>query len=327
MVPKDHFHRAPPLRTILVEGDSMSAHYRHTQVGWAVLALAAPLVAFLWMRLAPLAAAAAFVPLLLVAASLVLVFSALTVEVDADAIRLRFGIGLVRKRIPLGEVTGWREVRNPWYTGWGIRLGPGYVLWNVSGMGGVELDLASGRRFRVGTDEPPALVSAIEQVKGGTSAVAAPLGDARPLAPRGGVAWRGWAIALLLGTALVGGLFWSQIRPARVAVAPGGFEVETLFYGASFAAADITAVSLEAKIPRVLWKTNGFGGAGTLRGRFRLDRLGEGRLYVEEGYAPYVLVRLRQGFVVVNFREPERTRALYEELARAWPDRVVTPGP
>jgi hypothetical protein len=39
------------------------------------------------------------------------------------------------------------------------------------------------------------------------------------------------------------------------------------------------------------------------------------------------LVRLRQGFVVVNFREPERTRALYEELARAWPDRVVTPGP
>ena len=71
---------------------------------------------------------------MLVTALTVLVFSALTVEVDAEAIRLRFGIGLVRKRIPLAEVKAWRDVRNPWYTGWGIRLGSGYVLWNVSGL-------------------------------------------------------------------------------------------------------------------------------------------------------------------------------------------------
>jgi len=68
-------------------------------------------------------------------------------------------------------------------------------------------------------------------------------------------------------------------------------------------------------------------GAGTLRGRFQVEGLGEGRLYVEEGFAPYVLVRLRQGFVVVNFREPERTRALYDTMARAWPERVVTAAP
>jgi hypothetical protein len=45
-------------------------------------------------------------------------------------------------------------------------------------------------------------------------------------------------------------------------------------------------------------------------------------MYVEDGIAPYLVVRLRQGFVIVNFREPERTRALFEEMARAWPDRV-----
>ncbi len=128
---------------------------------------------------------------------------------------------------------------------------------------------------------------------------------------------------LALGVALVGALFWSQMRPPKVAVAREGFEVETLFYGASFAAADVTAVSLETRLPRVLLKTNGFGGAGTLRGHFRVEGLGDGRLYVEEGIAPYVLVRLREGFVIVNFREPERTRALYDEMARAWPDRVA----
>jgi hypothetical protein len=108
-------------------------------------------------------------------------------------------------------------------------------------------------------------------------------------------------------------------------VAPDGFEVGTLFYGASFAATDITSVSLETRLPRVLLKTNGFGGAGTLRGHFRLEELGDGRLYVEQGYAPFVLVRLREGYVVVNFREPEKTQALYQQMARAWPDRVAAP--
>jgi hypothetical protein len=41
--------------------------------------------------------------------------------------------------------------------------------------------------------------------------------------------------------------------------------------------------------------------------------------------APYILVRLRQGYVFINFREPERTRALYDEMARAWPGRVAAP--
>jgi hypothetical protein len=305
----------------------MNPHYRHTQVGWVILVAMAAVLVFVWARLPPEVAAAARFPLLLVAALLLLVFSALTVEVDAEAIRLRFGIGLVRKRVPLVEVKAWRAVRNPWYTGWGIRLGPGYVLWNVSGRGAVELDLASGRRFRVGTDEPAALVSAIERVKGETMAGLAAPGDGRPLEPAGGVAWMGWVIALALGAALLGGLFWSQIRPPVVTVNPQGLGVETLFYGASFAAPDITAVSLETKLPRVLLKTNGFGGAGTLRGHFRVEGLGDGRLYVEQGFPPYVLVRLRQGFVVVNFREPERTRALYGEMARAWPERVATGAP
>ena len=303
----------------------MSPHYRHTQVGWAVLVAAGAVLAFVWATLPPEAAAAARFPLLLVAALLVLVFSALTVEVDEDAIRLRFGIGLVRKRIPLAEVKGWREVRNPWYTGWGIRLGPGYVLWNVSGFDAVELDLATGRRFRVGSDEPAALLAAITREKG-EGLAAAGMFDG-PGSPAGVMSWKAGLCVLALVVAPMGALFWSTTRPVKVAVAPAGFEVETPFYGASFAATDITAVSLETNLPRVLARTNGFAGAGSLRGHFRVAGLGDGRLYVEEGFAPYVLVRLRQGFVVVNFREPERTRALYEEMARAWPERAPEGAP
>ncbi len=305
----------------------MTAHYRHTQVGWPILGSAVAVGVLAWTGLPPEAATAARLPLLLVAALVLLVFSSLTVEVDGEAIRLRFGIGLVGKRIPLGDVKSWREVRNPWYSGWGIKLVPGGVLWNVSGFDAVELALAGGKRFRIGTDEPAALASAIAQVKGETMAVPAALADGRPVEPRGRIAWAGRVIALLLGVALVAGLFWSEIRPPQVKVGPQVFEVETLFYGTSFPAADITAVSLETKLPRVRRKISGFDGAGALRGRFRLDEWGDGRLYVEPGFAPYVRVRLREGFVIVNFREPERTRALYDEMTRAWPDRVASPRP
>jgi len=301
----------------------MNVHYRHTQVGWVMIVAAAAAVALGWGAVPPEAAVAVRVPLLLVAALLLFAFGTLTVEVSEDAIRLWFGVGLVRKRIALRDVRSWRESRNPWYTGWGIRLGPGGVLWNVSGFDAVQLDLGDSKHFRIGTDEPAALVSAITRAKGEAPAAAGTPEGPGPAASV--VSWKTGLFVLALGVALVGAIFWSQIRPPKVSVAPDGFEVGTLFYGASFAATDITSVSLESRLPRVILKTNGFGGAGTQRGWFRLEEWGEGRLYVEQGFAPYALVRLRQGYVVVNFREPERTRALYDEMARAWPDRVREP--
>jgi hypothetical protein len=263
------------------------------------------------------------VPLALVVVLLVFGFGTLTVEVSGEDIRLRFGIGLIRKRIPLRDVRSWREFRNPWYTGWGIRLGPGGVLWNVSGFDAVQLELGDGKRFRIGTDEPAELVSAITRAKGEAPAPGGTLDTPGPAT--GSLPGKVGLVLLAVGVVLVGALFYFQMRPPRVTVASTGLQIETPFYGASVPAADIVAVSLEVRLPRVLRKTNGFGGAGTLRGWFRLEELGEGRLYVDEGFAPYVLVRLRQGYVVVNLREPERTQALYDEMARAWPDRVGAP--
>lgn len=301
----------------------MDAHYRHTQVGWVMLVAAAATVGIGWAVAPGEASAAVWLPMLLVAALLVFGFGTLTVEVSGEAIRLWFGVGLIRKRIPLREVRSWRELRNPWYTGWGIRMGPGGVLWNVSGYDAVQLELGDGKRFRIGTDEPGELVSAITRAKGEAPAPAGTLDASKP--EPSGVPGKVGLFILALGVVLVGALFYFQIRPPRVAVTSAGLQIETPFYGASIPAADVVGVSLETRLPRVLTKTNGFGGAGTLRGWWRLEGWGEGRLYVDEGFAPYVLVRLRQGYVVVNFREPERTRALYEEMARAWPGRVATP--
>ena len=94
-------------------------------------------------------------------------FYRLTVEIDATHLSFRLGIGLVRQRIPLAEIADARPVRNSWIQGWGIHRTPHGGLYNVSGWEAVELTLASGKRLRLGTDEPRRLAQVLLAAKGG----------------------------------------------------------------------------------------------------------------------------------------------------------------
>lgn len=92
------------------------------------------------------------------------IMSALTVSVGSDRLQIRFGpVGLVRKEWLLSEIVSASVVTNSWYYGWGIRWTPQGPLYNVSGFHAVEVLLASGKTFRIGTDEPDALKAAIER--------------------------------------------------------------------------------------------------------------------------------------------------------------------
>ena len=135
--------------------------YRHTQIGWvllATLAAGAGVVVFAAGKTGWSTAASAVVTLLIVVA---LLFCTLTVSVRGGEIECRFGPGLISKHIPLGAVQGARPVRTEWYQGWGIRLTSGGWLFNVSGLDAVEVELVDGKRIRIGSDEPQALASAI----------------------------------------------------------------------------------------------------------------------------------------------------------------------
>ena len=90
--------------------------------------------------------------------------SALTVTIDAGAVRLRFGGGMWRKTIPLQRVTGAEAVQNSFANGWGIRyLGRGCWLYNIAGLDAVEVHLDTGKRIRIGTREPEKLAEAIHK--------------------------------------------------------------------------------------------------------------------------------------------------------------------
>jgi hypothetical protein len=134
--------------------------YHHTQIGTFILVVclvvAALGAAIMWQR----SQTATFLMVAILAAVAV-VFHSLTVEIGNDELRWHFGPGLWTYRLPLNEIQSVTVVQNHWSNGFGIRMAPGFTLYNVSGLDAVELKLKSGEIRRIGTDDPQGLAAAL----------------------------------------------------------------------------------------------------------------------------------------------------------------------
>lgn len=93
-------------------------------------------------------------------------FGTLTVAIDEQFLKIRFGWGVFRKKFPLSEIASVRKVKNHWYYGWGIKVWFWPYMWifNVSGFDAVELTMKNGKIYRIGTDEPEKLERSISQL-------------------------------------------------------------------------------------------------------------------------------------------------------------------
>lgn len=92
-------------------------------------------------------------------------FSALTVAIDEAFVKIRFGLGIFRKKFALTEIANVKRVKNRWYYGWGVKVWffPYMWIYNVSGFDAVELTMKNGKIYRIGTDVPEELETAIRQ--------------------------------------------------------------------------------------------------------------------------------------------------------------------
>ena len=89
-------------------------------------------------------------------------FHSLTVRVTRSDIALSFGVGLIRKQFPIGDISSASIVQNRWYNGFGIRKIRGGWLYNVSGFDAIEIQLKNERKYRIGTNQPKELLAAVE---------------------------------------------------------------------------------------------------------------------------------------------------------------------
>ena len=141
----------------------MIERYKHTQVGYLVIAAIVAGMVLIGIVLANTGINLIAIGVLVVIAVALVLFSSLTVVIREDELEARFGPGLIRKQVKLSEIESCQVVKNPWYYGWGIRLTPHGVLYNVSGFHAVEIKFGTGKRFRIGTDVPQELEGAIRQ--------------------------------------------------------------------------------------------------------------------------------------------------------------------
>jgi len=138
-------------------------HYKHTQPGIAILwamgaAALITLVAYLFPP-HPTGALLVLIPLAIATA----LFCSLTIQINGESLKWSFGPGVISKQVALKEIAEAEPIQNSWMNGWGIHYTRGGWLYNVSGMDAVQITLKSGKRFRLGTDEPEALTAAIRE--------------------------------------------------------------------------------------------------------------------------------------------------------------------
>ncbi len=88
-------------------------------------------------------------------------FHSLTVEVDEENIRIRFGPGLIKRSWPVSDCIGARATRTRLIDGWGIRLTREGWLYNISIPHAVLVRFENGKAIQLGTDEPEALLAAM----------------------------------------------------------------------------------------------------------------------------------------------------------------------
>jgi hypothetical protein len=145
--------------------------YAHTQTGTSVFVVFGVVIALIAAILIPASASHGVPPatellVLGVVLSLVLVvmlvFSRLTIIIDDERIAWRFGAGWPKFELPLDEIQSARAVTNSIMYGYGIRVIPRGMLYNVSGRAAIELTRTDGKLIRLGTDDPDQLLAAIQ---------------------------------------------------------------------------------------------------------------------------------------------------------------------
>ena len=285
--------------------------YRHTQFGWVTLGAT---VVILPVVVAGLLHSDPITLMFVVAiiALMAMLFGWLTVDIDDRRLLVKMGIGLIRRTFPLNAIRAFAPVTNRWYYGWGVRFTPYGMLYNVSGLRAVEILFDNGRRVRIGTDEPEALVRALSEATR-KAAVASSAEFPRD------AGWPNRVRMIFIGLSVVVAAwvawnFYAYTKPPSIELSSFTFHVGTGLHGADLALADIESVTLVDNVPRIMRRTNGFSSGGLLRGNFLLEEWGRGKLFINRNSPPYLVVRARDTFVVVNFEEAARTRELYQRL-------------
>lgn len=123
-------------------------------------------------------------------------------------------------------------------------------------------------------------------------------------------------IVMLLALAFGGWSLYSGLREPVVTLTPGALTVDA-YYEESVRRSEVVRIHLEDAFPAAT-RRQGFAAMNHLRGTFEVEGVGLARVFVNTNQPPFIVLDTTSRPVVLNFSDPARTRALYDELLDTW---------
>ncbi len=106
-------------------------------------------------------------------------------------------------------------------------------------------------------------------------------------------------------------------KPPQVIISENYVRITGL-YGVGMQIEDIDHLELRELLPRIRTRTNGMNLLGIARrGVYDLEELGKTRLISFSTAGPFVLMHMGDEWIVLNFKKPDETEALYRKLQSA----------
>ncbi|MDR5659845.1 DUF3784 domain-containing protein [Serpentinicella sp. ANB-PHB4] len=112
---------------------------------------------------------------------------------------------------------------------------------------------------------------------------------------------------------LLGALFFVGTREAQVSFTEDRISIGGI-YGRDIQYDHIENVELVEEIPKIERKIGGMDVGYNLRGNFQLEDMGRGRLFIHSNLSPYIIIHTENQYFILNFRDPEQTKSVYQEL-------------
>lgn len=239
-----------------------------------------------------------------------LIFYQLTIKISNDSISFSLGIGLVGKTYKFSDIKSCKAVTNSALNGIGIRMLSNGWLYNVTGLKAVELQFKNRKSVvRIGTDKPEEISnfinSKINQELIATNDSGLKKRMFNPM----------WIIVIILFLLPVT-LLISSRQETSINTNQNGLIIEGT-YGLTISFSDMKQVDTVSSLPQISIRTNGYALGKTKIGNFRLADGQDVKLYVKNGFPPYILIHSRDNKpIYINFEDSKRTIDLYNDLLK-----------
>jgi hypothetical protein len=237
-----------------------------------------------------------------------LIFYKLTIIIDDTHLSFKLGFGIVSRKFPLASIKECNSVRNSPLTGIGIRLYSNGWLYNVSGLGAIELTFKNKKtRIRIGTDRPDEIAELVSRKLGNES-----FPPEKDLIEKAGYSL---VIIVLAALFLPVILVLTGRRETKAVLSDTGITLSGI-YGISINYQDIRKLDTLPQLPSIKLRTNGYALGGTLKGNFRLQDKTDVKLFVEKGSPPFIYIETQKYKIYINNKIPSRTRELFSNIKK-----------